>query len=148
MPKIDVSRYVLEMEQVLHAQNDVVRCENAIAILLRWQFDEMRCWTMRRGRKRKRSCRNLPSCYAQMRGPAIEVCHGVEAEFSVIVERLRRDQRWEPDRRFLRRSLRVRPRKSVRRWRLATTNTINATVTARKVKRPGPTKKISKMLMP
>ena len=41
MAKIDVSRYVLEMEQVLHTEQDPVRCHNAIAILLRWQFDEM-----------------------------------------------------------------------------------------------------------
>ena len=41
MPKIDVSRYVLEMEEVLYAQQDPARCENAIAILRRWQFDEM-----------------------------------------------------------------------------------------------------------
>ena len=41
MGKIDVSRYVLEMEQVLHTEQDPVRCHNAIAVLLRWQFDEM-----------------------------------------------------------------------------------------------------------
>jgi hypothetical protein len=41
MGKIDVSRYVREMEQVLHAEQDAVRCHNAIAILLRWQFDDM-----------------------------------------------------------------------------------------------------------
>ena len=41
MAKIDVSRYVLEMEQVLHAEQDPVRCDKAIAILRRWQFDEM-----------------------------------------------------------------------------------------------------------
>jgi hypothetical protein len=41
MNKIDVSRYVLEMEQVLQTEHDPVRCQNAIAVLLRWQFDEM-----------------------------------------------------------------------------------------------------------
>ena len=41
MPKIDVSRYVLEMEQALRSQQDPIRCQNAIAILLRWQSDEM-----------------------------------------------------------------------------------------------------------
>jgi len=41
MGKIDVSRYVLEMEQVLHTDQDPVRCHNAIAVLLRWQFDDM-----------------------------------------------------------------------------------------------------------
>jgi hypothetical protein len=41
MPKIDVSRYVRELEIVLLSQQDLVRCENAIAILRRWQFDQM-----------------------------------------------------------------------------------------------------------
>jgi len=41
LAKIDVSRYVLEMEQVLHTQQDPVLWHNAIAILLRWQFDDM-----------------------------------------------------------------------------------------------------------
>ena len=39
--KIDVSRYVQELEQVLLSWQDPVKCENALAILERWQFDEM-----------------------------------------------------------------------------------------------------------
>ena len=39
--KIDVSRYVQEMEQVLHSGKDPIKCENALAVLERWQFDEM-----------------------------------------------------------------------------------------------------------
>lgn len=39
--KIDVSRYVQEMERALRSRQDPVRCEDAIAILRRWQFDEM-----------------------------------------------------------------------------------------------------------
>lgn len=39
--KIDVSRYVQEMERALRSRQDPVRCEDAIAILRRWRFDEM-----------------------------------------------------------------------------------------------------------
>lgn len=41
MIKIDVSRYVHGMERALHSQQDPVGCEKTIAILRRWQFDEM-----------------------------------------------------------------------------------------------------------
>ena len=41
MSKIDVSRYVREMEQVLHMRQDAAQCEKALAILERWQFDPM-----------------------------------------------------------------------------------------------------------
>jgi hypothetical protein len=41
MTKIDVSRYVQGMERVLHSRRDQVSCETTIAILRRWQFDEM-----------------------------------------------------------------------------------------------------------
>ena len=41
VPKIDVSRYVREMEEMLRSQQDPAQRGNAIAILLRWQFDEM-----------------------------------------------------------------------------------------------------------
>jgi hypothetical protein len=40
-PKIDVSQWVAELEQVLRLARDPVRCEEALAILQRWQFDEM-----------------------------------------------------------------------------------------------------------
>jgi hypothetical protein len=40
-PKIDVSQWVEELEQVLRLAQDPVRCEEALAILQRWQFDEM-----------------------------------------------------------------------------------------------------------
>ncbi len=40
-PKIDVSRYLREMEELLQAPRDPIRCFNAVAILRRWRFDEM-----------------------------------------------------------------------------------------------------------
>jgi hypothetical protein len=40
-PKIDVSQWVQELEQVLRAAEDPARCEEALAILQRWQFDDM-----------------------------------------------------------------------------------------------------------
>jgi hypothetical protein len=40
-PKIDVSQWVAELEQVLRSAQDPFRCEEALAILQRWQFDEM-----------------------------------------------------------------------------------------------------------
>jgi hypothetical protein len=40
-PKIDVSQWVAELEQVLRSAQDPIRCEEALAILQRWQFDEM-----------------------------------------------------------------------------------------------------------
>jgi len=41
MPKIDVSQWIAELEQVLRSAKNPVRCEEALAILQRWQFDEM-----------------------------------------------------------------------------------------------------------
>jgi hypothetical protein len=41
MYKIDVKHQVEEMERVLRTQDDAVRCRDSIAILRRWQFDEM-----------------------------------------------------------------------------------------------------------
>ena len=41
IPKIDVSQWVGELEQVLRSAENPVRCEEALAILQRWQFDEM-----------------------------------------------------------------------------------------------------------
>jgi len=40
-PKIDVSQWVAELEQVLRLAQNPIRCEEALAILQRWQFDEM-----------------------------------------------------------------------------------------------------------
>jgi hypothetical protein len=40
-PKIDVSQWVAELEQVLRSAESPIRCEEALAILQRWQFDEM-----------------------------------------------------------------------------------------------------------
>jgi hypothetical protein len=40
-PKIDVSQWVEELEQVLRAAENPARCEEALAILQRWQFDDM-----------------------------------------------------------------------------------------------------------
>ena len=39
--KIDVGRYVAEMEHTLRANRDRSACLHALAILQRWQFDEM-----------------------------------------------------------------------------------------------------------
>lgn len=41
IPKIDVSQWVAELEQVLRSAKNPVRCEEALAILQRWQSDEM-----------------------------------------------------------------------------------------------------------
>jgi hypothetical protein len=41
IPKIDVSQWVGELEQVLRSAQNPIRCEEALAILQRWQFDEM-----------------------------------------------------------------------------------------------------------
>jgi hypothetical protein len=39
--KIDVSQWVGELEQVLRSAENPIRCQKALAILQRWQFDEM-----------------------------------------------------------------------------------------------------------
>ena len=39
--KIDVGRYVAELERMLRANRDRSACLQALAILQRWQFDEM-----------------------------------------------------------------------------------------------------------
>ena len=39
--KIDAGRYVEEMERILLAAGDRSACVRALAILERWQFDEM-----------------------------------------------------------------------------------------------------------
>jgi hypothetical protein len=41
IPKIDVSQWIAELEQVLRSAKNPVRCEEALAILQRWQFDKM-----------------------------------------------------------------------------------------------------------
>jgi hypothetical protein len=41
MPKIDVSEWIAQLEQVLRSANNPARCEEALTILQRWQFDEM-----------------------------------------------------------------------------------------------------------
>ena len=41
MHKIDVERQVREMERILRTENNLARCEAAITVLRRWQFDEM-----------------------------------------------------------------------------------------------------------
>ena len=41
MYKINVRCQVEEMERVLRTPDDVARCQAAITILRRWQFDEM-----------------------------------------------------------------------------------------------------------
>jgi uncharacterized protein (DUF924 family) len=41
LPRIDVSQWVVELEQVLRSAKNPARCEEALAILQRWQFDEM-----------------------------------------------------------------------------------------------------------
>jgi len=41
MPKINVSREVEELERELRSENDPAHREHALAILRRWQFDEM-----------------------------------------------------------------------------------------------------------
>lgn len=38
---IDVGRQVAEIERVLRAGGDLTRCLDALAVLERWQFDEM-----------------------------------------------------------------------------------------------------------
>ena len=40
-PKIDVSQWVAELERVLRSGENPARCEEALVILQRWQFDEM-----------------------------------------------------------------------------------------------------------
>ena len=40
-PKIDVTQWVDGLEEVLRSARNPVRCEEALAILQRWQFDEM-----------------------------------------------------------------------------------------------------------
>lgn len=41
IPKIDVSQWIAELEQVLRSAKNPARCEEALAILHRWQLDEM-----------------------------------------------------------------------------------------------------------
>jgi hypothetical protein len=41
VPKIDVSQWITELEQVLRSAKSPPRCEEALNILQRWQFDEM-----------------------------------------------------------------------------------------------------------
>lgn len=38
---IDVGRQVAEIEHVLRAAGDLIQCREALAILERWQFDQM-----------------------------------------------------------------------------------------------------------
>lgn len=73
MAKIDVSRYVLEMEQALHSEQDPVRCHNAIAVLLRWQFDEMLDDASRA--KARMLVREFESRHLEATGPAPNIRH-------------------------------------------------------------------------
>jgi len=41
IPKIDVTQWIAELEQVLRSAKNPARCEEALAILHRWQLDEM-----------------------------------------------------------------------------------------------------------
>ena len=40
MTKIDVSRHVAEMEDLLRSDADAVRCSEVLAVLERWQWDD------------------------------------------------------------------------------------------------------------
>jgi hypothetical protein len=77
MGKIDVSRYVLEMEQVLHTEPDPVRCHNAIAVLLRWQFDDMLDDASRA--KARMLVQEFESRHLQTAGPIPNIRHAPRA---------------------------------------------------------------------